>query len=99
MVLDHEKLDVYRVALDFAAWAYPGVPDPEGSGSADARPTTPGFSVHRIVAMLTRMGERRNHVREGSVVHGYVNANGNEGKSGQPEGAGDSQQLAPDPRR
>ena len=22
MELDHEKLDVYRVALDFAAWAY-----------------------------------------------------------------------------
>ena len=45
----------------------------------------------RIVAMLTRMVGRGNHVHEGEVVHGYVNGNGNEGQSGQPTGAGDSQ--------
>jgi hypothetical protein len=40
----------------------------------------------RIVAMLTRMIERRNQVREGDVVYGYVNVNVNvnEGDSGQP---------------
>jgi hypothetical protein len=43
----------------------------------------------RIVAMLTRMIEIGNQVREGDVV--YVNENGNEGQSAQPEGAGDSQ--------
>jgi hypothetical protein len=43
------------------------------------------------VAMLTRMIERGNQVREGEVVYGYVNENGNEGQSGQPTGAGDSQ--------
>jgi glutamate synthase domain-containing protein 1 len=45
----------------------------------------------RIVAMLTRMIERGTQVREGEAVYGYVNENGNVGKSGQPEGAGDSQ--------
>jgi hypothetical protein len=43
----------------------------------------------RIVAMLTRMIERGNQVREEDVVYGY--GYGNEGGSGQPEGAGDSQ--------
>ena len=42
----------------------------------------------RIVAMLTRMIERGNQVREGDIVYGYVNENGNEGDSGQPEGPG-----------
>jgi hypothetical protein len=45
----------------------------------------------RIVAMLTRMFGRGNQVREGDIVYGYGNANGNEGKSGQPEGPGDKQ--------
>jgi glutamate synthase domain-containing protein 1 len=45
----------------------------------------------RIVAMLTRMIERGSQVREGDVVYGYVNENGNEGQSGTPKGAGDSQ--------
>jgi hypothetical protein len=31
-----------------------------------------------IVAMLTRMIERGNQLREGDVVCGYVNENGNE---------------------
>jgi hypothetical protein len=41
------------------------------------------------------MIERGTQVREGEAVYGYVNGyvneNGNVGKSGQPEGAGDSQ--------
>ena len=37
----------------------------------------------RIVAMLTRMIERGTQVREGEAVYGYVNENGNVGKSGQ----------------
>jgi four helix bundle protein len=45
----------------------------------------------RIVAMLTRMIERGNQVREEDIVYGYVNENGNERDSGQPEGPGDSQ--------
>jgi four helix bundle protein len=38
----------------------------------------------RIVAMLTRMIERGNQVREGDVVYGYVNENGNDEERGQP---------------
>ena len=49
----------------------------------------------RIVAMLTRMIERGNQVREGEVVYGYVNENGNEEQSGQPTGAGASTRMAP----
>ena len=45
----------------------------------------------RIVAMLTRMIERGNQVREQESVYGNANGNGNEEDSGQPEGAGDSQ--------
>lgn len=45
MELDHEKLDVYRAALDFAVGVH-GVPDIEGLGSADAGPTPPGSPVH-----------------------------------------------------
>jgi four helix bundle protein len=145
MELDHEKRDVYRVALDFAAWAYAmcrtlrGMDRPtrdqlirasqsialniaEGCGkmpsadrgrflqiaSGSAREcgaildilnrcgTLDGEAVGkgkellvRIVAMLTRMIERGNQVREGDVMYGYGNEN--EGGSGQPEGAGDSQ--------
>ena len=37
----------------------------------------------RIVAMLTRMIERGNQVREDDIVYGYVNENGNEGHTGQ----------------
>ena len=37
----------------------------------------------RIVAMLTRMIERGNQVREDNIMYGYVNGNGNEGHSGQ----------------
>jgi hypothetical protein len=52
-----------------------------------------------VVAMLTRMIERGNQVREGDAVYGYGNVyvngngngNGNEWGSGQPESAGDSQ--------
>jgi len=44
----------------------------------------------RIVAMLTRMIARGTEVREGDVVYGYVNENGNERRSGQPESPGDS---------
>jgi len=42
----------------------------------------------RIVAMLTRMIERGNQVREGDIVYGYGNENGNEGDAGQPVGPG-----------
>ncbi len=134
MRLDHERLDVYAVALDFAAWAYElcrtlkGMDRPardqllrasqsialniaEGCGkmpaadrgrylqiaSGSAREcgaildilnrcgTLDGETVHkgkdrlvRIVAMLTRMIERGIEVREGDVVYGYGNENGNE---------------------
>ena len=144
--LDHEKLDVYRVALDFAVWAYmvcrtlKGLDRPtrdqllrasqsialniaEGcgkipaadrgrflqiaSGSArecgaildildrcgvlDHEGTRKGKDLLvRIVAMLTRMIERGNQIREGDVVYGYVNEYANEEQSGQ-EGPGDSQ--------
>lgn len=149
MELDHERLDVYRVALDFAAWAYTvcrtlkGLDRPtrdqlirasqsialniaEGcgkipmadrgrflqiaSGSArecgaildildrcgvlDREAVRNGKELLvRIVAMLTRMIERRNQVREGDVVYGFVNENVNEGDSvqPQPEGSGDAQ--------
>jgi hypothetical protein len=40
----------------------------------------------RIVAMLTRMIERGNQVREDDIVYGYVNENGNEGHPGQQSG-------------
>ena len=147
MELDHEKLDVYRVALDFAAWAYAVCRGLKGSdrptrdqlvrasrsialniaegcgkipaadrgrflqiasGSArecgaildilercgvldrDAARKGKDLLV-RIVAMLTRMIERGNQVREEDIVYGYVNENGNEEDSGQQEGAGDSQ--------
>ena len=133
MELDHEKLDVYRTALDFAAWAYTvcqtlkGLDRPtrdqlvrasqsialniaEGcgkipaadrgrflqiaSGSArecgaildilercgildgEAVRTGKGQLV-RIVAMLTRMIERGNQVREQESVYMYGNGNGN----------------------
>lgn len=140
MELDHEKLDVYRVALDFAAWAYrlcrglKGMDRPtrdqllrasqsitlniaEGcgkmpaadrgrflqiaSGSArecgaildilsrcgvlDAESANAGKNLLvRVVAMLTRMIERGAQVREGDVVYGYVNENGNDAEPGQP---------------
>ena len=45
------------------------------------------------------MSERGNQVCEEGIVYGYVNENGNEADSGQQEGAGDSQWLAPDPHR
>ncbi len=137
MKLDHEKLDVYRVALDFAAWAYTvcrtlkGLDRPtrdqlirasqsialniaEGCGKIPMAERGRFFQIAggsarecgaildildrcgvldreavrhgkeflvRIVAMLTRMIERRNQVREGDVVYengnGYVNENGN----------------------
>jgi four helix bundle protein len=142
MQLDHEKLDVYVVALDFAVWAYAlcrdlkGLDRPtrdqllrasqsialniaEGCGkippaergrylqiaSGSAREcgaildilgrcgTLDGEAVRkgkellvRIVAMLTRMIERGTQVREGEAVYGYVNENGNVGKSGQRRG-------------
>ena len=145
MELDHEKLDVYRAALDFAAWAYTvcrtlkGLDRPtrdqllrasqsialniaEGCGkipSADRGrfPQIAGGSAGecgaildildrcgvldreavrkgkdllvRIVAMLTRMIERGNQVREDDIVYGYVNENGNEGHAGQQSGRGD----------
>ena len=46
----------------------------------------------RIVAMLTRMIERGNQVREQESVYGNGNGNeyGNEDDLGQPAGAGDS---------
>jgi len=147
MELDHEKLDVYAVALDFAAWAYQccrtlkGMDRPtrdqllrasqsialnlaEGcgrmpsadrgrflqiaSGSArecgaildilrrcdvlDGEAARKGKDLLvRIVAMLTRMIERGNQVREAEVGYGYVNANGNGKSAGQPEGAGGAQ--------
>ena len=137
MELEHEKLDVYRAALDFAAWAYmvcrtlKGLDRPTrdqllrasqsialniaegcgkqiGSGSArecgaildildrcgvlDREAARKGkVLLVRIVAMLTRMIERGNQVREEDSVYGYVNVNGNQGDSGQPEGPGDSQ--------
>ena len=50
----------------------------------------------RIVAMLTRMIERGTQVREREAVYGYGNENGNDGESGHPEGAGDSQSHAPE---
>ena len=131
MELDHEQLDVYRVALDFASWAYlrcrslKGLDRPtrdqllrasqsvalniaEGCGkmpsadrgrflqiaSGSAREcgaildilhrcgTVDGETVRkgkdllvRIVAMLTRMIERGNQVREDDCAYGYVNAN------------------------
>ena len=43
----------------------------------------------QIVAMRTRTIERDNPTRERDVVYGYVNENGNEGPSGEPEGPGD----------
>ncbi len=147
MELDHEKLDVYRVALDFAAWAYTvcralkgldrstrdqlvrasqsialniaegcgKIPPADrgrffqiASGSArecgaildilhrcgtlDGETVCKGKALLvRIVAMLTRMIERGNQIREGDVVYGYVNENGNEESSGQPEDPGDAQ--------
>ena len=51
----------------------------------------------RIVAMLTRMIERGNQVREDNIVYGYVNENGNEGDSGQQRGGGDG--IPPPHRR
>jgi four helix bundle protein len=140
MGLDHEKLDVYAVALDFAAWAYDlcrtlkGMDRPtrnqllrasqsialniaEGCGKmppadrgrflriagGSAREcgaildilnrcgTLDGEAVRkgkdllvRIVAMLTRMIERGNQVREGDVVYVY----GNEERTGQQKPAG-----------
>jgi hypothetical protein len=53
------------------------------------------------VAMLTRMIERGNQVREGDTVYGYVNENGNEGDSGAHQRAQvTARKLAePDPRR
>lgn len=139
MELDHEKLDVYAAALDFAAWSYAlcrtlkGMDRPtrdqllrasqsialniaEGCGKmppaergrflqiagGSAREcgaildilsrceVLDGESVRkgkglliRIVAMLTRMIERGCQVREGEVVYGYGNENGNEGAAGQ----------------
>jgi four helix bundle protein len=147
MELGHEKLDVYRAALDFAAWAYTvcrtlkGLDRPtrdqllrasqsialniaEGCGKIPAADRGRFFQIAsgsarecgaildildrcgvldreaerkgkdllvRIVAMLTRMIERGNQVREEDIVYGYVNENGNERDSGQPEGPGDSQ--------
>ena len=41
--------------------------------------------------MRMRMIERGNQIREGDVVYGYVNENGNAESSGQPECSGDSQ--------
>ncbi|MBN1558593.1 MAG: four helix bundle protein [Lentisphaerae bacterium] len=146
MELDHERLDVYRVALDFAAWAYTvsrslkGLDRPardqllrasqsialniaEGCGKVppadrgrflqiaggsarecgaildilnrcgvlDHETVRKGKGLLvRIVAMLTRMIARRNQVREEDVVYGYVNENGNERHTDQPEGPGDS---------
>ncbi len=55
------------------------------------RPTRRTFSLVRIVAMLTRMIERGSQFREANVVDGYVNENGNEGPSGQPQDPSDSQ--------
>jgi len=49
------------------------------------------LDVYAARADLTRMIERGSQVREGEVVYGYVNDNGNEGQSGQPAGPGDSQ--------
>ena len=49
------------------------------------------FTYTRIVAMLTRMIERGNQVREEGIVYGYVNENGNEEDSGRQESAGDWQ--------
>jgi four helix bundle protein len=61
-------------------------------GTLDAEAVSTGKDLLvRIVAMLTRMIERGSQVREGDVVYGYVNGNGNERQSGQPEGAGDPQ--------
>ena len=133
MELDHEKLDVYRAALDFAAWAYTvcrtlkGLDRPtldqllrasqsialniaEGCGKIPAADRgrflqIAGGSARecgaildildrcgvldreavrkgkdllvRIVAMLTRMIERGNQVREDDIVYGYVSGNGN----------------------
>ena len=44
----------------------------------------------RVVAMLTRMIERGNQVREEQVMYGNVNENGDEGEAGQPAGSGEA---------
>ncbi len=36
MKLDHERLDVYQVSLDFAAWAYDLCRDLKGEDRGDA---------------------------------------------------------------
>jgi len=146
MNLDHENLDVYRVSLEFAAWAYEvcrglkgtdrhardqllrasqsiclniaegcgKVPSADrgrflqiASGSAREcgaildilarcrvlEETSFGHGkalLVRIVAMLTRMIQSTNQVREESIVYGYVNENGYGAADGQPMAGGDS---------
>jgi hypothetical protein len=77
------------------------VRNPGRCGELDAEGMRMGKDLLvRIVAMLTRMIERGSQVREGDAVYGYVYVyvygSGNERQSGQPEGPGDSQWLAPD---
>jgi four helix bundle protein len=132
MQLDHEKLDVYRTALDFAAWAYGVCRDLKGinrhdrdqllrasqsiglniaEGCGKIPPADRGRFLQiaagsarecgaildilnrcdvieteavatgknqlvRIVAMLTRMIERGNQIREEGFVYEYTNENG-----------------------
>lgn len=146
MQLDHEKLDVYRVSLDFASWAYEVSRGLKGadrhardqllrasqsiclniaegcgkvsaadrgrflqiaSGSArecgaildilarckvlDVANSGQGKALRvRIVAMLTRMIQSGNQIREEGIVYGYVNENENGTANGQPMAGGDS---------
>ena len=132
MTLDHENLDVYRVSLDFAAWAYSlcrefagldrhardqllrasqsialniaegcGKLSPPDRGryfqiaSGSARECSAVLDILvrcrvlgsdraqagkdmlvRVVAMLVRMVDRLNAVREGDFVYGDANGNG-----------------------
>ena len=95
MELDHEKLDVYRGRfLQIAggsARECGAIPDMfDRCGVLDREAVRKGKDLLvRIVAMLTRMIERGNQVREDDIMYGYVNGNGNEGHSGQQSGGGD----------
>jgi len=104
MERDHEKLDVYRAALDFAdrgrflqiaggsARECGAILDIlDRCGVLDHEDARKGKELFvRIVAMLTRMIARGTQFCEGVVVYGYGNENGNERRSGQPESPNDS---------
>jgi hypothetical protein len=68
MTLGHEKLDVYRLSIDYVAWVYEKAGKLNGVHRA-AESQSRKAGLDRMAAMLSRLGGRGYQVREDQAVY------------------------------